>query len=275
MLRPVLLSLLILFLLLMIFEERLIFFPAPYDGSTDWNPSGLEYQDVHFQAEDGTKLHGWYCPHKSPRAVILFSHGNAGNLANPDRVAMARRLNHMGVSVLLYDYRGYGRSEGSPNEEGVLQDARAARAMLAELAGVGQADIVLMGRSLGGGVAVDLAAKDGARGLILESTFTSVPDVGALHYPWIPVKMIARTRLDSLSKIKNYHGPLLQSHGEMDRMIPHDFGKKLFAEHPGVDGKDKQFITIENAGHNDPQSQSYYELLDQFLGNLPQDNASR
>src|SRR5690606_21254788 len=103
-----------------------------------------------------------------------------------------------------------GRSEGVPSEQGILADARAARQWLAQRAGVREQDIVLMGESLGGGVMVDLAASDGARALILENTFTSLPDVAAFHYPWLPVRTLMRTRFDSLSKIGNYHGPLLQ-----------------------------------------------------------------
>ena len=168
-----------LVLLMVFLEERFIFFPTPYDGSAAWHPQGVDYQDVEFHAADGTRLHGWYLPHPAPRAVVLHCHGNAGNIAG--RINMAKQLHALGLSVLLFDYRGYGRSEGSPNEMGVLQDARAARALLAQLAGVTESDVVLMGRSLGGAVAVDLAAHDGARGLILESTFTNLADAAAVH----------------------------------------------------------------------------------------------
>ena len=121
---------------------------------------------------------------KTRGPCCLFLHGNAGNITHrDDRLLTLRRL---GFSVLMLDYRGYGRSEGSPSEKGVLLDARAARAWLAQRAGVAEQEIVLWGESLGGGVAVDLAAKDGARGLILESTFTSLPDMAAHHYRWLP-----------------------------------------------------------------------------------------
>jgi fermentation-respiration switch protein FrsA (DUF1100 family) len=263
----VLVPYLIVLLLLMIFEESFIFFPYKYDGSEYWQPPGLTYEDVFFEADDGTKLHGWYCPHESPRAVVLFAHGNAGNITH--RADVVRRLQRLGLSVFLFDYRGYGRSEGRPDEDGILADARAARSKLAELAGVSARDIVLMGRSLGGAVAVDLAAEQGARGLVVESTFSSMGDVAAVHYPWLPVRLLLRTRLDSVGKIANYAGPLLQSHGELDGTIPYHLGRQLYDASPAVDGDGKQFYTVQNADHNDPQPAEYYELLDEFIGKLP------
>jgi fermentation-respiration switch protein FrsA (DUF1100 family) len=135
------------------------------------------------------------------------------------------RLN---ASVLVFDYRGYGKSEGTPSEAGLLADARAARRWLAARTGVAERDIVVVGKSLGGGVAVDLAAKDGARALILESTFPSLPEVAAHHVPWLPTHWLMNTRLNSVAQIGNYHGPLLQSHGDADRTIPYEMGRKLF-----------------------------------------------
>lgn len=199
-----------------------------------------------------------------PAAVVLFMHGNAGNIASrADTLAILNQRHRL--SVLAFDYRGYGRSEGKPSERGILQDARAARAWLARRTGVAEQDIVLMGRSLGGGVAVDLAANDGARGLVLASTFTSLPDVGAHHFRWLPTNMLMSLRLDSLSKIKQYRGPLLQSHGDADRVIPYELGVRLFEAAPGP----KRFVTIPNGDHNDPQTEEYRVALDEFLATLP------
>jgi fermentation-respiration switch protein FrsA (DUF1100 family) len=261
--RGALIAYLLFLLLLMIFEESLIFFPSPYPEG-NWQPAGLSVEDAWFQASDGTRLHGWYVAHEEPRAVVLFCHGNAGNIT--DRAETLEVLHQqVGVSVLIFDYRGYGRSEGRPDEPGVLADARAARAWLAERAGVGQEDIVLMGRSLGGAVAVDLAAKDGARALVLESTFTSIPDMAAYHYPWLPVRPLIRTRLDCLAKIADYHGPLLQSHGDADTIVPYRFGQRLF----DAANQPKRFVTIPGRDHNHPQNQAYYEALIAFLDELP------
>ncbi len=247
---------------LMLFEETFIFFPLHYPEG-DWQPDGLSFEDAWFTSPDGLRLHGWYAGRDDPRAVVLFCHGNAGNVTH--RAETLYTLNELvGASVLIFDYRGYGRSEGKPDEEGILADARAARAWLAERAGVAERDVVVMGRSVGGAVAVDLAAKDGARALVLESTFTSVPDLAAHHYPWLPVRRLLRTRFDSLSKISNYHGPLLESHGDADTIVPYPLGRRLFdaANDP------KQFFPIPGGDHNDFPPREYYEALVAFFDGL-------
>jgi hypothetical protein len=244
--------------ILMLFENSLIFFPSKYpDGY--WEPTDVDFEDVHFASTDGTKLHGWHFPQDDPNYVILFCHGNAGNITN--RVHAATQLREkLGASVFVFDYRGYGKSEGKPNEKGVLADARAARTWLAEREKIAPEEIVLLGRSLGGAVAVDLAAKDGAKALLLQSTFTSIPDVGTFHYPWIP-RWLIRTRLDSLSKIDNYQGPVFSSHGDDDTIIPYKFGKQLYEAASG----EKEFMTLEGFDHNDSQPEKYYTTLRKFL----------
>ncbi len=243
------------------FEKSLVYQPAPFPANIHGD---IPVEDVHFQSADGTQLHGWLIEHPNPRAVALFCHGNAGNIAS--RAATLWLLNQRhGLTVMTFDYRGYGQSEGKPNEAGVLRDATAARAWLAKRTGVAESDILLMGRSLGGAVAVDLAANGGARGLVLASTFTSIPDVGAHHMPWALPHLMMTQRFNSLRKIKNYDGPLLQSHGDADTVIPIELGRKLFAAAPGH----KQFVVIPGADHNDPQSEEYRRVFDQFLDNLP------
>jgi fermentation-respiration switch protein FrsA (DUF1100 family) len=260
--RALAIAYLLIILLAMALEDTFIFFPSPYPQGR-WNPKGLQFEDAHFQAADGTPLHGWYVHRDDPRAVILFCHGNAGNVT--DRAEMLRALrDRVGASVLCFDYRGYGRSEGKPSEKGLFADARAARAWLARRAGVEEKDIVLLGRSLGGAVAVELAAEDGARALVLESTFTSVPDMAAKIYPWLPVRLLVRTRFDSLSKINKYHGPLLVSHGDCDTMVPYAFGQKLFE----AANEPKLFFRIPGCDHNDAQTAEYYDVLIRFLDRL-------
>ena len=247
----------------MFFEESLIFFPSKYPDGYWQHPPGVAIKDAEFESADGTRLHGWYLPHPDPSAVVLFCHGNAGNITN--RIGVLRRLHDdVGASVLIFDYRGYGRSEGAPDEDGILQDARAARAWLAEKAGVEEEKIVLLGRSLGGAVAVDLAAKDGARGLVLQSTFTSMPDMAAYHYRWLPIGGLIRTRLDSLSKIGSYHGPLFISHSRDDTIVPCALGQRLFK----AANEPKQFIQFEGCDHNDSERPSYYRALKEFFDAL-------
>jgi hypothetical protein len=262
-LRWLLAGYLLVMVVLMFLEESLIFFPSRFPEG-DWDPPGLPFEDAWFQAADATRLHGWYLPCQAPRAVVLFCHGNAGNVTH--RAEIMRMLHdRAGAAVLIFDYRGYGRSVGKPNETGILADARAARAWLVSREKVPQTQIVLMGESLGGAVAVDLAAADGARALVLENTFTSLPDVAAHYYPWLPVRRLMRTRLDSLGTIAAYHGPLLQSHGDADTIIPIEFGRRLFeAAH-----EPKQFLTLPGLDHNDLHPPSYYDALAAFFDGLP------
>jgi fermentation-respiration switch protein FrsA (DUF1100 family) len=249
---------LLVVLVMMLLERRLVFFPTS-DGN--WSPSEFKFEDARFKSDDGTRLHGWYLEHPQPRAVVLFAHGNAGNLSHrgPRMDYLRRRL---GVSVMIFDYRGYGQSEGSPNEAGILADARAARRWLAEHAGIDARDIVLMGESLGAGVMVDLAARDGARGLILENAFTSLPDVAARHYWWLPVRWVMRTRLDALAKIGDYTGPLLACHGTADSIVPFDLGRRLFDAAPDAG---KVFCELPGHDHNDPLPEEWYVAVDRFL----------
>jgi fermentation-respiration switch protein FrsA (DUF1100 family) len=247
---------LLLLLLMMIFEKSLIYFPSKFPEGI-WTPRGVTVEDAWCTAADGTKIHGWYAPHDSPRAVVLFCHGNAGNVT--DRIDVIRAMHdRVGAAVLVFDYRGYGKSEGQPDEAGVLADARA---WLARKAGVAENQIVLVGESLGGAVAVDLAAADGARALILESTFSSAPDVAAFHYPWVPVRLLMRTQLDSAAKIGNYHGPLYQSHGDCDTTVPLKFARRLF----DAANEPKEFKVFKGGEHNIDRPLQYYDKLREFL----------
>src|SRR4051794_25352543 len=171
-------------------DEAVIFQPRPYPDGPWTPPPGVE--EARFQTPDGARLNGWFAPALNPRAVVLFCHGNAGNVAYNRQVIDLFR-DHLNTSVLVFDYRGYGKSDGTPNEAGVLDDARAARRWLATHCGVKEPDIVLVGHSLGGGVAVDLAARDGARGLVLWNTFTSLPDVAANIFH-VPVRPLMKTQ---------------------------------------------------------------------------------
>ena len=266
-LRPPLVACLVLLVLLMLFEETFIFRPMKYPAGFG-KVEGLELEDAWFEAEDGTKLHGWYVPHEDPRALVLYCHGNAGNITHREDILRALH-DRVGVSVLIFDYRGYGRSEGRPDEQGVSADARAARAWLARRESIPEGEaaekIVLMGRSLGGAVAVDLAATDGARALVLESTFTSAPDMAGHIFPWLPVRPFVRAKFDSLGKIGDYHGPLLQSHGDADSIIPFELGRRLFE----AANEPKRFVTLQGFDHNDFQPSTYYDQLTDFIDQLP------
>lgn len=243
-------------------DELLLFFPTKYpDGR--WQPEGLTYEDAWFTAKDGTKLHGWYCPCENPRVVVLYAHGNAGNLSH--RIERMKYLQKkLRVAALIFDYRGYGRSEGTTSVAGILQDSRAARQFLAGRASVKEAEIVLLGDSLGGAVVADLACEDGARGLILENTFSSLKDVAAYHYPQL-AWLVPANKLDSVTHLAKYQGPLLQCHGDADRTIPISLGRKLFDASKGV----KQFVTMPGNDHNDVLSDEYNKMLNSWISSLP------
>lgn len=253
------------------FEQSHVFVPSKYPYG-NWHPKDLELEDAWFDSADGTHLHGWYCPHEKPRAVVLFLHGNAGNITHTAEYVRSLHDLHQ-LTVLSLDYRGFGRSEGVPTETGVLADARAARAWLAKRTGVRECDILLMGHSLGGGVAVDLAAKDNCRGLILASTFTSMPDAAAHHLPYLPTNVLMRNRFDSLRKIDQFHGPLLMVHGDRDRVVPYEQGKKLFAKA----NEPKRFVTNAGGDHMQLVSKEFVLSFDEFLKALPapQDEAKQ
>jgi fermentation-respiration switch protein FrsA (DUF1100 family) len=242
-------------------EQSLVFWPVAYPLG-DWSQEpGVE--DAWFQSNDGTRLHGWYAEAKQPRAIVLYAHGNAGNVANP-RSRSILRLYHdtLNTSILVFDYRGFGRSSGSPTESGMIEDARAARLWLANRTGLPEQKILLVGHSLGGGVVTKLASEDGARGLVLENTFTSLPDAEESH---VPLRPLMQLRFDSLAKIRDYHGPLLQTHGDNDHVIPFALGCKLFE----AANEPKQFVPIPGGDHRGLPAPAFVIALDRFLDSLP------
>lgn len=235
------------------FEESLIFFPeqwpsGQWDSTIAAQDTDAAISDCDFTAADGTRLHGWYCTpggtEAATRPVLLWFHGNAGHLAH--RVDVLLLLSRLPADVLIIDYRGYGRSDGRPTEKGLYQDGRAAWRYLTEHRGIDRSRIVVYGVSLGGAVAVDLAHHVAPAGLIVQSSFTSVPGMARRHYPFIPAWMI-RTRLDSLAKIGEVACPVMVAHSPADDVVPFEHGQQLFAAARG----DKRFVEIVGATHNE------------------------
>jgi uncharacterized protein len=243
-------------------EKKLIFMPAKYPAG-NWNEPSIPVEDCNFESADGTKLHGWFIDHPQRRQVALFFHGNAGNVTICDDTMQVLHDRHR-LSVLAFDYRGYGRSEGKPTEQGILDDARAARRWLAQRTSVAESDIVLLGQSLGGGVAIDLAT-DGARALIVSSTFKSLPEAAADVFPWTLPKLNMTLQMNSLEKIKRFQGPVLISHGDADTTINIEHGKALFDAAPGR----KEFYTFKGGNHNDPLPEDYRVIFEKFIESLP------
>jgi fermentation-respiration switch protein FrsA (DUF1100 family) len=206
-------------------QSAMIFYPMSRLDATpvDW---GLEYEDVVLQADDGTRLHGWYIPNVDSGRVLLFFHGNAGNISH--RGESVEIFHRLGLNVFIIDYRGYGKSEGTPSEAGLYSDARAAWQYLNEKKEFGKDDIVVFGRSLGGAVATNLAAEFQPGALIVESSFSSAKDMAGELFPLISYLVPMRFQFNSLENIQQVRSPLLVLHSPDDEIIPYHLGKKVF-----------------------------------------------
>lgn len=244
------------------FVDRVVFQPTP---GAELRPEqlGIPGEDAYLTTEDGVRIHSFYLPSGSSRA-LLFLHGNAGNASH--RLPNAAQLAALGCDVLLLDYRGYGLSEGTASESGAYADARAGLDHLTRARGFPEERIVLFGRSLGGAVAVDLAQDRSLAGVILESTFTSAADVArTIGGPLTAA--LAGHRFDSARKIARVRSPLLFFHGDRDEVIDYALGQRLFEAAP----EPKTFETLRGAGHNDTTEvggPAYYERIRRFLDDV-------
>ena len=232
-----------LMFLLFLFQSRLVYFPTRQLEVTPAN-AGLDYEDVTFQAEDGVKLHGWFVPAEKAAGVVLLCHGNGGNISH--RLETLRILHGLGLSTLIFDYRGYGTSAGRPGEKGTYMDAEAARRWLIDHKPAVASRIVLMGRSLGGAVAAHLARTHPPAGLVLESSFTSIPDIGARMYPFLPIRLLSRFDYDTRKYVGQVSCPVLVIHGTGDELVPFAHGQALFE----AANEPKEFLEL-SGGHND------------------------
>jgi fermentation-respiration switch protein FrsA (DUF1100 family) len=256
-----LLLLLALGALLLIFEKRLIYFPSRAHDATPGG-LGLLAEEVRLTAEDGVAVHGWFLPVKGSRLTVILCHGNAGNISHRLDRALLLQL-RASVDVLLFDYRGYGQSAGSPDEQGTYRDARAAYQWL-RARGMAPSRIVAMGESLGAAVALQLALEEEVRALVLEAPFTSVPDMARAVYPFLPLWPFVRTRYDNLGKIPGLRRPLLVLHGDRDEIVPFAQGRRVFEAAP----EPKTFFAIPGAHHNDTYmvgGDAYWAALARFL----------
>ena len=253
--------------IMLLFERKLIYFPQ---RSHDILPRdlGLAFEDLSLTAEDGVRIHAFYLPPPGvPRWTVLLAHGNAGNMSHRlDRTLLLQ--SKLDAAVLLFDYRGYGRSEGSPDEEGTYRDARAAHRFLVEEKRVRPDRLVLFGESLGSAVALDLALSRPCRALVLESPFASVPAMARAVYPFLPLWPLVRTRYDNEAKAPRLTVPLLVLHGDRDEVVPFAQGRRVFEAAPGP----KRFFAIPRAGHNDTYlvgGEAYWRAVRDFLETLP------
>ncbi len=229
------------------FEHSQIYHPSRVLDATGAE-LGRPFEEVHFRASDGVELNGWFFPAdtNSPRGclVVLLCHGNGGNISH--RLEMTQALLATGVNVLPFDYRGYGRSQGHPSEEGTYRDGEAAYRWLQQKGFEGK-NILLFGESLGGGVASELATRVITGGLILQSTFTCIADIGADLFPWLPVRWLARIKYDTLSKLPRVKAPVLVMHSRGDSLIRFRHSVRNFAA-----ANDPKLFCELVGDHNDP-----------------------
>lgn len=233
-------------------QTSLIFLPDMPGRELTATPAaiGLKYQDLSLQTEDGINLHAWYIPNEQAQHTVLFSHGNAGNISH--RLDSIRIFHELGLNVLIYDYRGYGQSEGKPTEAGTYLDVRAGWDYLVGTRQLKPQQIVLFGRSLGAAMASRLAAEETPGALILESAFASVPDMAASLYPFLPVRRLSRYHYNNVEHIKKVSAPVLVIHSKGDEMIPWQQGRKIYE----MAGEPKLWLEI-TGGHNDGFMASY------------------
>jgi fermentation-respiration switch protein FrsA (DUF1100 family) len=244
-------------------QAKLIYYPNMPSRVLTASPRdvGLDFESVTITTSDRIKLHGWFVPAQQERGVLLFFHGNAGNISH--RLDLLKIFHNLGLSSLIIDYRGYGQSQGKITEQGTYLDAEAAWQYLTRGRNVPAEKIVIFGMSLGGAIAANLAARQQPAALILGSSFTSVPDMGAHLYPILPVRLLSRFRYDTRESLKSVTCPVLVIHSPDDEIIPFINGSKLFeaAKEP------KSFLEI-HGGHNDgflTSGKLYVDGLDKFI----------
>ena len=244
-------------------QPNMIFFPfkAIDETPADW---GLDFEDVSFATEDGLALSGWYLPAPDAERVLLFFHGNGGNISH--RGPSLALFHRLGLNVLIVDYRGYGNSEGSPSESGLYMDAMAAWSYLINEKGFTANEVVIFGRSLGGVVATNLASKVKASGLILESTFTSARDMASSVIPIFSKILVMRYGMNTDKHILDVHYPVLVLHSPDDDIVPFYLGKRVFE----LANEPKYFYTIRGS-HNGGfylSQPEYEQILAEWLGTL-------
>ncbi len=246
--------------LLYLFQDKLVYRPH---RELQANPSdrGLDFRQVYFDAEDGVTLAGWYMPLAGSRATVLFCHGNAGNISHLLEVVEGAHALNFGI--LLFDYRGYGQSEGQPSEQGTHLDAAAAWDYLVEKEGIDSKRIVVVGRSLGGPMAAKLARDQNPAALFLEATFTTLPDVAQARYPIFPVRQLSRYQYPTIDFLADMKCPVLVAHSRDDRLISIALGRRLYEAAP----EPKAFIALRG-GHVSAfrtQAEVYHAGVEAFV----------
>lgn len=254
---------LLIVMVFLAFQSRFLYLPERVLRG-DPGKVGLTFERVAFRSDDGVKLTGWFVPRDASRGVLLLCHGNASNIGHESRLELIRLFHDLGLDVFVFDYRGYGESEGTPSEKGTYDDAEAAWNYLVGDRRIDPGRIVVIGRSLGGSVASWLASRHTPGALIVESAFTSLRDVAALHYGFLPVNLILRMKYDTKAYISSVQCPVLVIHSRNDEVNPFDHGKRLYEIAPSP----KRFLELEGT-HNEgfiTSRNEYQKGIDSFIG---------
>ena len=265
---PLLLAGVLGVLMMLGLEKYLIYVP---ERTLDMTPGDLAipFEEVRFPAGDGVPLHGWLVPAPQARLSLVWFHGNAGNISHRvENIALLRRA--VPLNIFIFDYRGYGLSQGSLadlSEEATYRDAEGALAYVRGRGDLRETRLVYFGRSLGAAIAVEMARRHPPAGLILETPFTSIKDMARVLLPWLPIGGLVRTQYDSMAKIREVRVPLLVLHGDRDDIVPFEHGRRLFE----AANEPKTFYAIRGAHHNDTfvaGGRAYFDVWARFLNGL-------
>ena len=263
--RGLLLAYVIVVAFLLFSETSLVYPGINFKDRGDWAPE-FKFEEINFQSKDGTQLVGWFLEHPNPRHVVLHCHGNGENVAQASFAIGNQFRNSLEASVFVFDYRGFGKSKGTPDEQGVLADAEAALAWLNQRTHTTPEEVVLLGHSLGGGPACYLANRHNVKAVILQRTFKSLSAAAQYNYPFVPTQYLMQNQFRSIEWLGRYKGPLFQSHGTEDTLIPIEHAKEL---HATCSSNDKEFLELDGLGHLSPYPDYYWTELRGFGQRLP------
>ncbi|MGF1577747.1 MAG: alpha/beta hydrolase [Gemmataceae bacterium] len=246
---------------LFLFENQLVYLPS--SAQQFWRePEGYVKEDIMLPLDDGTKIHAWWCPKDEAKSVMLIAHGNAGNLSHRSFVVPLWQ-SKLDASVVMFDYPGYGKSEGSPTESGCYESGEVVYNWLVQEKKLSPKTIVFFGRSLGSGIMTYLATKHDHKALVLSSPFTSLPDAAQRLYPYFPVRLLMRNRFPNLSRVSQCRSPIFLIHGEADSLIPISHSEKLYS----AANEPKKFVRLAWHDHNHVMPEEVYEEVAEFLEN--------
>ncbi len=255
---------------IMMLLENFLLFPAPRVDRGDWSPE-FAHEEFEFTSSDGTELHAWILPKKDAKRYIVYFHGNGAHVAFTGK-KLNRLRTHFDATVMGFDYRGYGKSKGAAHERGILLDGVAALDAFVKEQGIETKDVILVGRSLGGSVATHVASQRQVKALVIDSSFDSLMSVAWGHYPWLPVPMLMRNRMNTWKWAEEVEEPVIQFHGDEDRTVPYKHGKKL---HQAIASKNKKFVKIEGGRHNESTRLVFYDETLVFIEGLADEKAAR